>query len=189
MLTVGNDLVRHQLHQQRNKYLMIGGLLIAFAILLLGSLPFTTFSMVVFFGLLLMFAAFLHMIAAFLFFEGGIRVLWLIFAIAYFVAGSIVFQHPWSTAQFLTQLLGGVFVIAGGLRMIKAWLFRVFQGWCWILLSGFLTTLTGLLILVTPHAAVWLLGLCFAIDLLVQGLNYLNLAAVIHQIPSSSADS
>ena len=47
----------------------------------------------------------------------------------------------------------------------------------------------GLLILVTPHAAVWLLGLCFAIDLLVQGLNYLNLAAVIHQIPSSSADS
>lgn len=109
MLTVGNDLVRHQLHQQRNKYLMIGGLLIAFAILLLGSLPFATFSMVVFFGLLLMLAAFLHMIAAFLFFEGGIRVLWLTFAIAYFVAGSIVFQHPWSTAQFLTQLLGGSF--------------------------------------------------------------------------------
>jgi len=52
-----------------------------------------------------------------------------------------------------------------------------------------LNTLTGLLILVTPHAAVWLLGLCFAIDLLVQGLNYLNLAAVIHQIPPSSADS
>lgn len=107
MLTVGNDLVRHQLHQQRNKYLMIGGLLIAFAILLLGSLPFATFSMVVFFGLLLMLAAFLYMIAAFLFFEGGIRVLWLIFAIAYFVAGSIVFQHPWSTAQFLTQFFGG----------------------------------------------------------------------------------
>lgn len=155
---------------------MIGGLLIAFAIRLLASLPFVTFSMVVFFGLLLK-------LAAFLFFEGGIRVLWLI------VAGSIVFQHPWRTAQFLTQLLGGVFVIAGGLCMIKAWLFRVFQGWCWILISGLLTTFTGLLILVTPHAAVWLLGLCFAIDLLVQGLNYLNLAAVIHQIPSSSADS
>lgn len=78
MLTVSNDVVRHQLHQQRNKYLMIGGLLIAFAIRLLASLPFVTFSMVVFFGLLLK-------LAAFLFFEGGIRVLWLI------VAGSIVF--------------------------------------------------------------------------------------------------
>ena len=55
--------------------------------------------------------------------------------------------------------------------------------------SRCLTLLTGVLILLSPNAAFWLLGLCLALDLLFQGINYLSLAAVIQRIPPSSADT
>ena len=39
MKTVGNDLVRHQLHENRKWYLGLGALLVLFGIVLLASLP------------------------------------------------------------------------------------------------------------------------------------------------------
>ncbi|WP_374252203.1 HdeD family acid-resistance protein [Acinetobacter brisouii] len=189
MLTVGNDLIRHQLHQQRKWYLLFGWLLVLFAGVLLLSLPFATLTVVVLFGGLMMLAAMLHVLAAFKFFDGGVRWMWLLFAVVYFIAGFLAFRHPWGTAVFLTQVVGVVLVVAGVLRVFKALLFRAFQGWGWILFSGCLTLLTGVLILLSPNAAFWLLGLCLALDLLFQGINYLSLAAVIQRIPPSSADT
>ncbi|WP_111895238.1 HdeD family acid-resistance protein [Acinetobacter sp. MB5] len=188
MLTVGNDLVRHQLHQQRKWYLAFGWLLVLFTVILLLSLPFATLAVVVLFGTLMMLAAILHVLAAFKFFEGGVRWVWLLFAVIYFIAGFLAFRHPWGTAIFLTQIVGVILIVAGVLRIFKALLFRAFQGWGWIVFSGGFTVLTGILILITPNTAFWLLGFCLALDLFFQGINYLNLAAVIKQIPPSSAD-
>jgi len=46
MKTVGNDLVRHQLNENRKWYLGLGALLVLFGIVLLASLPFATLSIV-----------------------------------------------------------------------------------------------------------------------------------------------
>jgi len=54
MKTVGNDLVRHQLHENRKWYLGLGVILILFGIILLGALPFATLSVVYIFGALMM---------------------------------------------------------------------------------------------------------------------------------------
>ena len=42
MKTVGNDLVRHQLHENRKWYLGLGTLLVLFGFILLAALPFAT---------------------------------------------------------------------------------------------------------------------------------------------------
>ena len=76
MKTVGNDLVRHQLHENRKWYLGLGILLTLFGIVLLVSLPFATLSAVFLFGALMMIGGIIHFIAAFKIFDGGFR--WLL---------------------------------------------------------------------------------------------------------------
>lgn len=60
MKTVGNDLVRHQLHENRKWYLALGILLTVFGFVLLAALPFATLSAVYLFGMLMMIGGVLH---------------------------------------------------------------------------------------------------------------------------------
>ena len=54
MKTVGNDLIRNQLHADRKWYLLLGVLLVVFGLVLLAALPFATLSAVLLFGVLMM---------------------------------------------------------------------------------------------------------------------------------------
>ena len=189
MKTVGNDLVRHQLHENRKWYLGLGIWLIVFGIVLLASLPFATLSVVFLFGVLMMIGGVLHFIAAFKIFEDGARWLWALFGLLYLVAGYYAISTPVKTAIVLTNLLAIVLIVACVIRILNAFIFKAYQGWGWVLFSGILTLLTGIIILMSPDAPFWVLGLFLAIDILFQGINYLTLASYIkHELPKSSAD-
>lgn len=188
MKTVGNDLIRHQLHENRKWYLGIGILLVLFGILLLASLPFATLSVVFLFGILMMIGGILHFVAAFKIFRGGSRWLWALFGILYLVAGYYAFSTPVKTAIVLTNILAIFLIIAGVIRSVNAFILKPLIGWGWILLSGLLTLATGIIILMSPDAPFWVLGLFLAVDILFQGVNYLTLTAAIKRIPKSSAD-
>ena len=183
MKTVGNDLIRHQLHENRKWYLGIGILLVLFGILLLASLPFATLSVVFLFGILMMIGGILHFVAAFKIFRGGSRWLWALFGILYLVAGYYAFSTPVKTAIVLTNILAIFLIIAGVIRSVNAFILKPLIGWGWILLSGLLTLATGIIILMSPDAPFWVLGLFLAVDILFQGVNYLTLAAAIKRIP------
>ena len=189
MKTVGNDLVRHQLHENRKWYLGLGILLTVFGVVLLASLPFATLSVVFLFGVLMMIGGVLHFIAAFKIFEDGARWLWALFGLLYLVAGYYAISTPVKTAIVLTNLLAIVLIVAGVIRILNAFIFKAYQGWGWVLFSGILTLLTGIIILMSPDAPFWVLGLFLAIDILFQGINYLTLASYIkREVPKSSAD-
>ena len=81
MKTVGNDLVRSQLHQKRKWYLGLGILLVIFGLVLLATLPFATLSVVFMFGVLMMIGGILHFVAAFKIFHGGFRWFWALFGL------------------------------------------------------------------------------------------------------------
>ena len=190
MKTVGNDLVRHQLYENRKWYLGLGILLVLFGLILFASLPLATLSAVFIFGVLMMLGGVLHLIAAFKIFEGGFRWLWALFGVLYWVAGYYAFTTPVKTAVVLTSILAVFLVIAGVIRIFNAILFRTFQGWGWTLFSGILTLIAGIMILTTPDAPFWVLGLFLAFDILFQGINYLSLASYIkREVPKSSADA
>ena len=69
MKTVGNDLIRNQLHADRKWYLLLGTLLVIFGLVLLAALPFATLSAVLLFGVLMMLGGVLHFVAAFMVFK------------------------------------------------------------------------------------------------------------------------
>ncbi|TQR60768.1 HdeD family acid-resistance protein [Acinetobacter sp. RF14B] len=189
MKTVGNDLVRSQLHQQRKWYLGLGILLMIFGLVLLATLPFATLSAVFMFGAFMMMGGILHFIAAFKIFQGGFRWFWALFGVLYLLAGYYAFSTPVQTAVVLTHILAIILIIAGVIRILNALLFRTARGWGWTLLSGVFTLLAGVVILQSPDAPFWVLGLFLAIDILFQGVNYLSLATYIRrEVPKSSAE-
>lgn len=187
MKTVGNDLIRNQLHNNRKWYLGLGILLVVFGIVLMASLPFATLSVVFIFGILMMLGGVLHFIAAFKIFEGGYRWFWALFGVLYLVAGYYAFSTPIKTAIVLTDILAIILIIAGVVRIVNAVLFRQLQGWGWTFFSGALTLTAGIMIFNAPDAPFWVLGLFLAMDILFQGINYLSLASYIRRkLPESS---
>ena len=186
MRTVGNDIVRHQLHENRKWYLLLGALLVIFGLILLASLGMATLTVVVLFGVLMMVGGVLHLIAAFKIFDGGFRWLWALFAVLYFVAGYYAFSSPITTAVVLTNLLAIALLIGGFIRIFNAFILKPMSGWGWTLFSGLLTLVTGAIILASPDAPLWVLGMFLGIDILFQGVNYLTFAAAIKQIPPAS---
>ena len=76
MKTVGNDIIRHQLHENRKWYLLLGALLVIFGLVLLASLGMATLTVVTLFGGLRMIGGVLHLLAAFKIFDGSLRWLW-----------------------------------------------------------------------------------------------------------------
>ena len=188
MKTVGNDLVRHQLHENRKWYLALGTLLTLFGLVMFISLPFATLTAVLILGGLMMFGGVFTFIAAFNFFEGGYRWLWALSSILYIIAGYYVWATPVQAAIVLTAILAIFLIISGILRTLGALLYRI-EGWGWSLFSGILTFVTGIIIMQTPDAPFWVLGLFLAMDILFQGINYLRLASYIRrEVPKSSAD-
>jgi uncharacterized membrane protein HdeD (DUF308 family) len=186
MRTVGNDLIRHQLHENRKWYLLLGAILVIFGLVLLGSLGFATLTVVMLFGVLMMIGGVLHLIAAFKIFDGGLRWLWALFGLLYIGAGYYAFKAPVTTAVVLTNLLAVALLIAGFIRIINAFMLKPMHGWGWTLFSGILTLITGVMILATPDSPFWVLGLFLGVDILFQGVNYLTFAAAIKNIPPAS---
>ena len=186
MKTVGNDLIRNQLHADRKWYLLLGTLLVIFGLVLLAALPFATLSAVLLFGVLMMLGGILHFVAAFMVFKGGTRWLWALFGVLYLAAGYFAFTTSVITAVVLTSFLAIALIIAGVIRTANAFILRPISGWGWVLFSGILTLLTGVLILSSPDSPFWVLGMFLAIDILFQGINYLTLASAIKQLPHSS---
>ena len=80
MKTVGNDIIRHQLHENRKWYLLLGALLVIFGLVLLASLGMATLTVVTLFGVLMMIGGVLHLLAAFKIFDGSLRWLWALFS-------------------------------------------------------------------------------------------------------------
>ena len=115
------------------------------------------------------------------------RWFWALFGLLYLVAGYFAFTTPVQTAIVLTNVLAIILIIAGVIRLINAFVFRPMAGWGWILFSGILTLLAGIMILRTPDAPFWVLGLFLAVDILFQGINYLMLASYIRREVAKSS--
>lgn len=186
MITVGNDLVRNHLHHERKWFLALGIVLVILGIALFGMLTIANLAVVYFFGVLMMIGGILQLLASLFLFKTDTRWFWALFSIFYFMAGYFAFSSPDKTAIVLATLLAMFLLFAGGARMAYAAFLRGMPGWGWTFFSGCLTLITGLLILFTPDAPFWVLGLFLAVDVLFQGVNYLSIASVIKKLPESS---
>ena len=146
------------------------------ALLILGALAFSnlfvaTLASVIYIGVVMMLGAVAHIVAAFQLRRWGAFFLWLLSGLLYGAAASLVFYNPVLAAGALTLVAALAMVFAGGLRIGAGVRARPGNGWGWIIASGVMTFLVGIVIaLGWPANTLWLLGLFLAIDLTFQGV-------------------
>lgn len=105
-------------------------------------------------------------------------VMMLLCALLTLTVGVVLLLFPLSGVLSLTLLLGVLFLVAGAFRMVYAFQWRPAPSWGWLLASGILGVLLGILVLSQwPAAAAWFLGLLVGVDLAFAGACLLTLAA------------
>lgn len=103
-----------------------------------------------------------------------------IIAFLYLIGAVIVFYDPFLASVLITALLAAVLIIIGITRIVLALSLKNSKGWGWMLFSGIITTLLGLLIFMQwPISGLWVIGMFIAIDMIICGWTYIFIALAV----------
>lgn len=98
----------------------------------------------------------------------------------YLAVGLITIVNPLLATASLTLLVGAALVATGVLRIVVAFQNRSLPFWGMVVLSGLLSLLLGVLILLQwPASSLWVLGTFLGIELIFQGVGMIALARAI----------
>jgi uncharacterized membrane protein HdeD (DUF308 family) len=163
---------------QRNSgwFLALGILLIIGGTLAIIYDVAATLLSVLFFGWLLIIVGAIEGVQSFWQPRWGGFFLHLILGILAVVVGFHLVSSPVQGALVLTLIMAIYFMVIGIFRIITALTMR-FPSWGWVLLSGVITFILGILIKSQwPATGLWVIGLFIGIDLIFSGWAYVMLS-------------
>jgi uncharacterized membrane protein HdeD (DUF308 family) len=141
----------------------------------LGSVVFATVVTVFIVGVMMLIAGVAEVINSFQIKSWGKFLLWLLLGILYIVAGFVTFENPLLAAAVLTLLLGFVLIASGIMRIVLGFSMMAGTPWIWVVLSGVITFLIGLVIVAHwPVSGLYILGLFLGIDLIIVGASWIG---------------
>jgi uncharacterized membrane protein HdeD (DUF308 family) len=156
-------------------YLIWGVLLIILGLVALSAVAYATLVSVILIGVLLTIGGFVILLDAFTWWreKWSVFLLDFILGVLYIIAGIYLIQHPVAASVTITFLLAIFYIVVGLYRVIYSLSFSLF-GWQWILLSGIVSLLLGILILANwPASSLIIIGLFVGIDLIFSGIAYI----------------
>lgn len=153
----------------------LGVVYVITGIIALGSVVFATVVTVFVVGVMMLISGAAQVINAFQIKSWGKFMLWLLLGILYVLAGFVTFENPLLAAAFLTLLLGISLIASGAMRITLGFSMRQGTPWAWVVLSGVITLLLGLIILAHwPVSGLYVLGLLLGIDLIFAGTSWIG---------------
>jgi uncharacterized membrane protein HdeD (DUF308 family) len=127
-------------------------------------------------GVMMIIAGAAEVFSAFQIKSWGKFLLWVLLGVLYIIAGFVTFENPLLAAALLTLILGASLVASGIMRIVLAFSMKRETPWIWVLLSGVITLLLGLLILAHwPVSSLYILGMFLGIDLIMAGAAWIGL--------------
>lgn len=164
-----------------SSFVVLGILVLIAGLIAFANLLVATVASVFYVGVMMLIAGIAELIHAFQLRRWGRGFLyWLLVGLVYAIAGILAFVNPLLAAGALTLALAIGLMLAGVLRLFVGMRMRGLHGWGWIVASGVLTVLVGLLIVFGwPANALWILGLFLAIDLTFTGVALLSLGLAL----------
>jgi uncharacterized membrane protein HdeD (DUF308 family) len=142
----------------------------------LGSVAMATVVSVLIVGIMMIVAGVVEVISAFQIKGWGKFLLWALLGVLYIIAGFVTFENPLLAAVLLTLILGASLVVSGIMRIVLAFSMKRETPWIWVAVSGVITLLLGLLILMRwPVSSLYILGLFLGIDLIMAGAGWIGL--------------
>lgn len=160
--------------------LAIGVVLVLLGLVALADAFAVTVASMIFFGWVLVIAGIVQAIQAFRHRQSGHLLLHTLNAVLSCVTGLLLLSNPLAGALVATLLLAAYFTVAGIFRIVAA---ARMHGRGWILLSGIVTLLLGIMIWAHwPSSALWIIGMFIGIDLLFSGWSQIMLALVLRRL-------
>lgn len=146
----------------------------------LANLFLATVASVYYVGALMLVGGVLHVAHAFQVRGWESVLFWALSGLLYLMAGLLTFANPLLASAILTLLIGVALIFAGLVRLWVGFRLKGAEGWGWIVLSGVVTTLAGIIIAIGwPVNSLWILGLFLAIDLVMQGWSLVALGLAL----------
>jgi uncharacterized membrane protein HdeD (DUF308 family) len=92
--------------------------------------------------------------------------------------------------KFIALLLAIFFVVEGVWKIIASFSYRPAPGWLFMLASGVIALVLGLLIWKQwPVSGLWAVGILVGVDLLMTGVSMVALATTVRRISNLAAGS
>jgi uncharacterized membrane protein HdeD (DUF308 family) len=162
------------LRAKRGWIIALGVIYVIAGLIALGSIVMATIVSVFVVGLMMLIAGVAEVFHAFQIKTWGRFLLWLLLGALYIVAGFVTFENPLLAAALLTLLLAVSLIASGIMRIVLAFSLKEGMPWIWVVVSGVITLLLGLVILAHwPVASLYILGLFLGIDLIFAGAGWL----------------
>jgi uncharacterized membrane protein HdeD (DUF308 family) len=161
----------------------LGAVYVIAGLVALGSVVMATVATVFLVGIMMVIAGAAEVINAFQIKTWGKFLLWILLGALYIVAGFVTFENPLLAAATLTLLLGIALLASGIARIVLAFSMKAAMSWIWVLLSGVVTLLFGLVILAHwPVSGLYILGLFLGIDLVLAGASWIGIGLGLRRL-------
>jgi uncharacterized membrane protein HdeD (DUF308 family) len=132
------------------------------------------------FGILITIAGVAQIVYSFSSKSTGRIILNLLIGLLYLWVGITAIIRPAEMSVILTFMIACVIMAVGVVRIIQALQHRGVRGWGWLLVSGVLAVLLGLIIASEwPVSGLWVIGLFISIELLFNGIASIGLALAV----------
>jgi uncharacterized membrane protein HdeD (DUF308 family) len=162
--------VRRQIAENSGWFMALGILLIVAGLAAIAFPLVSGIAVTILLGWILLACSALHLIQAFSLGEWRDFLLRSSIGLLYLVAGGLLALFPLSGIITLTILLAALFLAEGVLEILIAVRMRRIAGWGWLLASGVIAFVVGLLIAFElPSSANWAIGLLTGINLISSG--------------------
>jgi uncharacterized membrane protein HdeD (DUF308 family) len=167
--------------KQAGRWMLLKGiLLIILGIIGLGAPYLFTIAGVLVFGILITIAGVAQIVYSFSSKSTGRIILNLLIGLLYLWGGITAIIKPEVMSLVLTYVIACVILAAGVVRIIQALQHRGVRGWGWLLVSGVLAVLLGLIIVIEwPESELWVIGLFISIELLFNGIASIGLSLAV----------
>jgi len=166
---------------------VLGVSLIVLGTILLGSPVIATLGIVTTLGVLISLGGGAEMIGPFWCREWSGFFLALLSGVLGIVLGLMLLGNPIQGGITLTILLAS-FLFVGGIFKVAAAIAHRFDGWGWLLLSGAIDLVLGVLIWrELPMSGLTIIGVLVGISLIFRGISWLMVGFALKRLPVSSA--
>jgi uncharacterized membrane protein HdeD (DUF308 family) len=182
--------IRHELQAIRGKWIwlvVLGVSLIVLGTILLGSPVIATLATVTTLGVLILLGGGAEIVGAFWCREWSGFFLALLSGVLGVVLGLMLLSNPIQGGITLTILLAS-FLFVGGIFKVAAAIAHRFDGWGWLLLSGAIDLVLGVMIWrELPMSGLTIIGVLVGISLIFRGISWLMVGFALKRIPSPVA--
>ena len=106
------------------------------------------------------------------------------------VCGGLMIAHPLLGLTFLTILLAAYFIVEGIFEAVFAFQLRPEKGWGWMLFSGVISLILGILIFQKlPFSTAWVVGILVGIKLLFLGTSLIAIGSAARGAVDAAQDA